>query len=579
VEKADSIRAEFGRLSYILPNKFMKTDYGEALRSILKDRISEIIDFRSNQVFESATTYTCVITVTDTDKAEYISIGSPKGLEAFSKGEDYLIGLKDYELEKSLSNLQDSSWSFKQPKVQDALDKIDEKKSIGEREGIQGYDGLRTNADTAILFEFEREKKETYVVTTSMSDSKFEIEKGLVKKCLKGTEISKYHVGTAENVVLYPYENGEVISEAEVEEKYPKIWSYLNRDEIKDKLQNRKGSFDKFYELTDPRTRQKFEGSKIVAQTLSKRTTACLDEDKYYFVGGGTAGAKGIRTEDREKLGGLEAIINSSLSSFYLKNRGSEFNNNYYAFSTSLIKSFGLPEDIEEKLPDLSDKRRNLSSDYESINLNIQDYLGNYSDGKTLGDLYTPAEGLSDQVLSDTSADRDSLRIGGVEFEERNNQLILKASARYKPDDSENIDEDELDRWGYFETESVPVMKFDVDDKLKPLIEEFVSLAVDEAGGFANFRESATKTNSVVDRLEKLTLPKLSDVESGLEKFIENREDAEELENEIQETDELIDAIVFNLYDLNKEEVETVLDSLDTEQGEKERILERFRSI
>jgi hypothetical protein len=88
----------------------------------------------------------------------------------------------------------------------------------------------------------------------------------------------------------------------------------------------------------------------------------------------------------------------------------------------------------------------------------------------------------------------------------------LRVSARYKPDDSEGIDESELDRWGYFETEKVPAMRFDVDEKLRPLIEEFVSLAVDEAGGFAGFRESATKTNSVIDRLEKLTLPNLEDI-------------------------------------------------------------------
>jgi len=59
------------------------------------------------------------------------------------------------------------------------------------------------------------------------------------------------------------------------------------------------------------------------------------------------------------------------------------------------------------------------------------------------------------------------LRIGGVEFEEQNGQLVLKASARYKPEDLENIDESELDRRGYFETDLVPVMMFDVDDKLK----------------------------------------------------------------------------------------------------------------
>lgn len=108
---------------------------------------------------------------------------------------------------------------------------------------------------------------------------------------------------------------------------------------------------------------------------------------------------------------------------------------------------------------------------------------------------------------------------------------------------------------------------------------EFVPVAVDEAGGFANFREKATKTNSVVDRLEDLTLPKLDDVEQGLEKFIENKEEAEELEEEIQETDEQIDAIVFDLYDLSEEEVETVLDSLDTPECEKASIMEKFKEV
>lgn len=42
---------------------------------------------------------------------------------------------------------------------------------------------------------------------------------------------------------------------------------------------------------------------------------------------------------------------------------------------------------------------------------------------------------------------------------------------------------------------------------------------MDESGGFANFRETATKTMSLVDRLRKLTLPALEDVREGLEPY------------------------------------------------------------
>jgi predicted nucleic acid-binding Zn-ribbon protein len=49
------------------------------------------------------------------------------------------------------------------------------------------------------------------------------------------------------------------------------------------------------------------------------------------------------------------------------------------------------------------------------------------------------------------------------------------------------------------------------------------------------------------------------------------------LMQEIDELENEIDAIVFDLYDLTEEEVETVLDSLDTGEDEKKEILEEFR--
>jgi type II restriction/modification system DNA methylase subunit YeeA len=83
-------------------------------------------------------------------------------------------------------------------------------------------------------------------------------------------------------------------------------------------------------------------------------------------------------------------------------------------------------------------------------------------------------------------------------------------------------------------------------------------VAVAEAGGFAGFRETATKTNSLIDRLRKLTLPRVRDVEAGLESYVETTERAAELEAKIERTDELIDEIVYELYGLTDEEIEIV---------------------
>jgi len=97
-----------------------------------------------------------------------------------------------------------------------------------------------------------------------------------------------------------------------------------------------------------------------------------------------------------------------------------------------------------------------------------------------------------------------------------------------------------------------------LDERVADFIGTFVPVAVDGAGGFAGFRETATKTNSLVDRLRKLTLPAVDDVRDGLASYMETVERADELEANIERTDELIDEIVYELYGLTDEEIKIV---------------------
>lgn len=63
---------------------------------------------------------------------------------------------------------------------------------------------------------------------------------------------------------------------------------------------------------------------------------------------------------------------------------------------------------------------------------------------------------------------------------------------------------------------------------------------------------SATKTNSLIDRLKAIEVPDVDDVTDDLE----TTEGAEELDAKIEQTDELIDEIVYELYGLTDEEIE-----------------------
>ena len=81
------------------------------------------------------------------------------------------------------------------------------------------------------------------------------------------------------------------------------------------------------------------------------------------------------------------------------------------------------------------------------------------------------------------------------------------------------------------------------------------AVAVDEAGSSTNFREKATKTNSLIDCLKAIELPDIDDVADDLENYLETKERAEELDAKIEQTDELIDEIVYELYGLTDKEI------------------------
>lgn len=62
VERGLQLLHKGGRLSYIMPNKWQKVMYGRPLRKLFLDNnLSSLIDFGDNQIFDDATTYTCII--------------------------------------------------------------------------------------------------------------------------------------------------------------------------------------------------------------------------------------------------------------------------------------------------------------------------------------------------------------------------------------------------------------------------------------------------------------------------------------------------------------------------------------
>lgn len=217
-------------------------------------------------------------------------------------------------------------------------------------------------------------------------------------------------------------------------------------------------------------------------------------------------------------------------------------------------------------LAELADERLQLERSRKFLNTSLVSYISDDKAEIGVSDigLLQPVDGVSRSIISGSSKSRLNLRIGSARVtRESSNTVLVEATARYKP---ENPDNYETDRWGYTETDFEPAFRItDLTEREADLIEHFVPVAVDEAGGFANFRETATKTISPLDRLKAIELPAINEVADDLENYLRTKERAEELDEKIEKTDELIDEIVYELYGLTEEEIEIVEEAVGGE--------------
>lgn len=82
IEKGISLLRKGGIFSYIVANKWMRANYGKPLRNwISRKRIDCIIDFGDLPVFSNATTYPCIIQLSNTEKTGLISLTTIPSLD------------------------------------------------------------------------------------------------------------------------------------------------------------------------------------------------------------------------------------------------------------------------------------------------------------------------------------------------------------------------------------------------------------------------------------------------------------------------------------------------------------------
>ena len=352
VERALGLLNKAGKVGYIVPNKFFSAEYGLPLRTLLSNgkHLKHIVHFGDQQVFASATIYTCLLFLTKaaSRSCRFIQVDDLHKWIQNGKGQRGEVLAED---------INGIAWNVyvgpAAPVMKRLLLQPKRLKDIAHL-----FVGLQTDSDDVfILNEVSRNKQQIECESAATGET-HSFEASHLKPFLKGSlDIRRYGFSAASKWLIFPYQNehgrSSLIPSIDYTNKFPLTWKYLeaNRTRLAKRAKGALGP--NWHGYVYKKNHLRFQQPKILAPAIA--TGACFAWDAvgdYYFVGSGGGGGGGYGILLDPELGWsplfLLGILNSRLTTFFLKKTSSAFRGGYIALNRQYIEGIPLPSALSK---------------------------------------------------------------------------------------------------------------------------------------------------------------------------------------------------------------------------------------
>ncbi len=358
IEKAYSLISIEGKVSFILPHKFLVSDFGSGIRLFLaKNKAVELLlHFGSEMVFQDASTYTCVLTLGKKNLNMRYKQILPKELFDFLVFDEF-----------DISSFSDNSWNLQDVKNSKLLEKLNSLK-LKVNDIFKGvFQGVVSGDNKAFYLENCR-KIDGYIKGFNhLLNIEIQIEEDICKRVANGKDIGRYYIKESNLYLIYPYivEDGKTVllKESELQKKFPKCFEYFNT--IKDRLENRGSknmSYPHWYSLWNFRNISIFETPKILTPDICFGGSMYFDnQGKYYF--NDTSYGLILNESESENYYGWLGILNSKICWYYLSKTSSELRGGYFRFKTKYVLPFPLPIIPKDNFPFLNSISERISNE------------------------------------------------------------------------------------------------------------------------------------------------------------------------------------------------------------------------
>ncbi len=348
VEKALSILNERGRMGYILPHKFFNSQYGAALRGLVASgkHLGKVIHFGDQQVFDGATTYTCLLFLDKkgNDDFEMVRV---QDLGAWHNQTSEVFKTSEVSGRILAANVTESEWNFTVGEGAGLFEKLSQMPvKLGDVADL--FVGLQTDADDVYILEERRKEKDKVLCFSKYTQKEHWFEEKHLKDFLKGSlNIRRYYFSDVTKRLIFPYQTVEgksvLIDSKDYKQRFPLTWAYL--EECQERLTSRnKGKMGKdWHGYVYKKNHTRFDSKKLLVPSLAMGSCFSADlEGKFYFVGsgGGGGGGYGITLLPDVELDYLYllGVLNSKMISEVIKKVSTPFQNGYFALNRQYIQ-------------------------------------------------------------------------------------------------------------------------------------------------------------------------------------------------------------------------------------------------
>jgi hypothetical protein len=316
IEKGISLLRPGGIFSYIVANKWMRANYGKPLRRfLLTKQIEEIVDFGDLPVFKNATTYPCILRVSNTAPSREFCVSKVDILD-FPDLADYV---KAHRHPIDQTTLTDGGWTLGDKRTENLLKKL---QSVGRplEEYVMGeiYYGIKTGLNKAFVID-ERTRNKLIEEDPRSAE--------IIKPFLTGKDIKRYQSPSTKKYLIFipkgwtNSHSGNLKNKWKwLKENYPAIARHL--DQFTTECENRYDKGDYWWELRECDYYSEFEKPKIIYLVFQVKPAFTFDSARTFYVN------NAIWTIPKNDLY-LLGILNSKLGWFLISNYCTQIQNGY----------------------------------------------------------------------------------------------------------------------------------------------------------------------------------------------------------------------------------------------------------